>query len=178
MEKGVIISGFPCIGKSTVTNTQNGIIDLESSMLFVDNNRPEHWEKIYINYAEDLAKQGFTVLVSSHDLVRKELNLRNVPFVAIYPDKSLKSEWITRLINRYKQNPSDKNKKAMDYCIEHFDECIDNMETEERRWPLGNPSYDLSNIINYIQVDEIHSSKGNLLKIYAENLSHALNIDC
>lgn len=148
----MIFSGFPCIGKSTVTNNHkgSGVIDLESSMLFVDGKRPDNWEKIYINYAEDLNKQGYDVFVSSHKNVREELDSRGVDYVSIFPSKELKGEWERKLKARYEAEPTEKNKRAMDYILGHFDESVDDMQNDKHPCRLVDKDYMLIKVLTNI----------------------------
>lgn len=144
----MIYSGFPCIGKSTLAEKHHlPIIDLESSMLFVDGKRPDNWEKIYINYAEDLNRQGFDVFVSSHKSVRDEMKQRDVDFISIFPSKELKPEWERKLKERYYSNPTEKNQRAMNYILEHFEESIDDMSKDPRIFCIENADYSLASIL-------------------------------
>jgi hypothetical protein len=53
----MIFSFFPCTGKTSIVSSSNNLIDLESSCLFVDEQRPDNWEEIYVNFAVDLSRQ-------------------------------------------------------------------------------------------------------------------------
>ena len=68
----MIISGYQGIGKSTLAG-KNNCIDLESGNFWVGRKRSDDWYKIYCNIAVHLSRQGYTVFVSSHEVVRKEL---------------------------------------------------------------------------------------------------------
>ena len=52
----MIIIGYQCIGKSSLSRVENGCIDLESSNFFLDGIRDENWYKIYAKIAVNLSK--------------------------------------------------------------------------------------------------------------------------
>ena len=68
----MIISGYQGIGKSSLAG-KNNCIDLESGNFWVDGKRADDWYKPYCQIANHLSQQGYTVFVSSHEVVRKEL---------------------------------------------------------------------------------------------------------
>lgn len=145
---GYIIIGFPGVGKSTVAKDDTRFIDLESSTFMVDGQRSEDWYKIYVNVAIDLVKQ-YNVFISSHMAVQNylaTLNYNNV--IMAYPDKSLKIVWLKRLSKRCESDPSDKNKRALDYMESNFDTCVDDMDKSNSFMKLR---------LNSIkQADELH----------------------
>lgn len=144
----MIYVGFPCIGKSSIAGDKN--IDLESSNMFIGDNRPEEWEKIYCNIAIDLSKQGFNVFVSSHFLVWKELKNRGQHFIAIFPSKHLEEVWTIRAEERYKNFPSDKNLKALNRIKSHFQEDIEELEKNcPEQYKLVTSVYNLNDILKY-----------------------------
>lgn len=138
-EKGYIIFGFPGIGKSTLANNKDSFvkfIDLESSCFYDSNgNKPDKWYEYYGNVAIDLAKQSNYVFVSTHSdvikyitqIVKNNNNCVNVNLLIIYPQVNLKNEWIEKLQNRYQITQLQKDKKALDRVIEHFEEDINNL---------------------------------------------------
>lgn len=144
----MIYVGFPCIGKSSIAGGKN--IDLESSNMFIEGNRPEGWEKIYCNIAIDLSKQGFNVFVSSHSLVWKELKSRGQHFIAIFPSKHLKEIWTIRAEERYKNFPSNKNLKALNRIKSHFQEDIEELENNcPEHYKLVTGAYNLNDLLKY-----------------------------
>ena len=85
----MIIIGFPGIGKSTVSKTNDKYIDLESSCFDKDANKL--WYKDYCKTAIDLSNQGYVVFVSSHDKVRDYFISNKVERVySIFPHIILK----------------------------------------------------------------------------------------
>ena len=101
---GQIVVGYQGVGKSTLAYHNRGVIDLESSNFFVDGKRDEKWYIPYCNIARSLARQGYIVCVSSHEVVRKELERNPAERqVIVYPALALKDAWIHSLKHRYEQ---------------------------------------------------------------------------
>ena len=114
--KGMIVIGYQGIGKSTCASKIKGIIDLESSNFKIDGERDENWHIIYCRIAVSLARQGYIVMVSSHECVRSELQKYDpdgeYTVVVICPHYTLKDKWVYRLYSRYVRDRSDKNYAA------------------------------------------------------------------
>jgi len=129
--KGMIVIGYQGIGKSTLASKRDGIIDLESSNFKIDGERDENWYIIYCRIAVSLARQGYIVLISSHECVRSELRKYNpedkYTVVIICPHYSLKDQWIHRLYDRYIHDPSNKNHAAWKDAEAHFTDSIQSM---------------------------------------------------
>ena len=145
----MIIIGYPGIGKSSISNSDTRCIDLESSNFFVDDKRPDDWYKYYVQIAQHLSAQGYTVFVSSHKVVRDELKATNAEDVAVcFPNTNLKEQWVERLCDRYKRTRLDKDLRAamnveqnyLSNIVELYDEAIKN------GWmmiAIGTTDYDL-----------------------------------
>lgn len=145
----MIIIGYPGIGKSSISNSDTRCIDLESSNFFVDDKRPDDWYKYYVQIAQHLSAQGYTVFVSSHKVVRDELKATNAEDVAVcFPNIDLKEQWLKRLCDRYKRTRLDKDLRAamnveqnyLSNIVELYDEAIKN------GWmmiAIGTTDYDL-----------------------------------
>ena len=150
----MIICGYPCIGKTSISTAKNRIIDLESSM-FNDNNGKKNpgWEKTYCRIAEDLSAQGYTVFVSTHQVVLDYLKDSNHRVVLIYPHADLYKEWVERAEKRYKDDPSKKNKAALDNVKANFVEQTKSLDTDAylMRYPLVKMDYDLLTIVNSLK---------------------------
>lgn len=133
--KGLIICGYPGVGKSSVAGWKN-CIDLESSHFSHDDMGysldSNVWVPRYCAVAMDLARQGFTVLCSTHSGVInffENLNLR-LPdqvggIVIFYPRPWMKGKWIERLKSRYQDNPSEKNRRAYEHALRYFDNDLE-----------------------------------------------------
>lgn len=134
---GVIYICYQGVGKSSTVNECDFFIDLESSN-FKDENgyRTDDWYIYYVNIAFDLASQGYSVFVSSHDVVRRQISYMkdkyypNIDIYVVYPSVELKYEWIERLENRYNENPTKKNKVAYLNAKDRFFENIVEMEKD------------------------------------------------
>lgn len=119
MSKGLIVLGYPGIGKSSIAGWNN-CIDLESSM-FHKMELGDFWYKIYCQVAIDIADQGYTVLVSTHKEVidyfkqalKRKVNSERVKVIIFAPPKTMKAEWVDRLNKRYHEIPIPKNERAL-----------------------------------------------------------------
>lgn len=136
-KNGTIYICYQGVGKSSTVNECDGFIDLESSNFRLENGfRPENWYKFYAQIAFDLASQGYSVFVSFHDVVRKQISYMkdkyypNVDIYMVYPSVELKDEWIERLEKRYDENPTEKNRVAYLNAKDRFDENIAEMKRD------------------------------------------------
>lgn len=150
----MIIIGYPGIGKSTLAGRESGCIDLESSdfkQLFPDGK----WVEPYCMMAEILARQGFTVFVSSHEAVRSCFHNRETPNVGmIYPSLDLRHEWIHKLLER--ANLSHLEKDTMAYKRAEACSLLDirRMKAESNYWPtheISSMYYDLLKIVDMLE---------------------------
>lgn len=122
--KGLIVLGYPGIGKSSCGGT-DGCVDLESS--YFDHNES------YCQVAESIADQGYTVFVSTHPNVveyfsNKTWFLPNVSRAIIFcPQQSMKEEWIKRLRERWISTGTGKDLRALRRAEYFFTEDIDSL---------------------------------------------------
>lgn len=146
----MIIIGYPCIGKSTYAACHPyRAIDLESSNFVKDDN----WVKSYCNVAIDLSRQGHVVFVSSHDAVRKQLMKCDYEYLfAIYPALDVKEEWLKRLHERYLKTGLDKDYRAWQRALNHYDEDIAALKEDTKNfggfYEIGYDRYDLTVILD------------------------------
>lgn len=152
MDTGMIIIGFPGIGKSSVaSSTICHYVDLESSCYNLTNpdtgkiEKCKDWEKFYITVAYHLAKQGKYVFVSNHPAVIKEIitrrhmdsTLDKIPVLFVYPSIKLRDKWIDRLQLRYNNsltmNPEEakKNEAALKGAEAHYDAWIEDLDNRD-----------------------------------------------
>lgn len=68
---------------------------------------------------------GFLFLASSHENVRKMMTKRKIPYVLVYPERSLKDEYIKRYENR------NSPKEFIKMMSEKWDEFIDSCEKDK-----------------------------------------------
>lgn len=129
----MIVVGYQGIGKSTIAGRDHRFIDLESSSFWIDGKRADDWYKPYCRIAECLSKQGFIVLTSSHEVVRKYFLDNQVDSVVlVYPSIELKDKWIEKLERRYSNSQLDKDYRALMNAKDRYEENI--RELKEYRW--------------------------------------------
>lgn len=119
----MIIIGYQGIGKSTLAGYK-GCIDLESGNFWIDGKRADDWYIPYCRIANHLSEQGYIVFVSSHEVVRKELQKSEERVVAICPAVELKMGWYNKLQDRYLRTGLQKDYKALKNAEERFEENI------------------------------------------------------
>lgn len=164
---GVIYICYQGVGKSSTVNECDFFIDLESSN-FKDENgyRTDDWYVYYVNIAFDLASQGYSVFVSSHDVVRRQISYMkekyypNVRVAIVYPTVDIKDEWIERLENRYNENPTEKNKIAWLNAKDRFAENIAEMKKDADDFNFEE-----------IEIDKINYSLIYELPLWDDNVS-------
>lgn len=164
--KGQVYCGYPGIGKTSIGgqwifNKEDGydhpIVDMETSLMRgYSGSRPENWVVIYCNYVEDLINQGVNVMCSTHGAVRKELEYRGIEYVNMFPSLNIKDYWLDRLQQRWKDDPSDKNKAAYDRAMECYVHDISDLMTADKYIAIGIERwYDLREVIEgYVLVPE------------------------
>lgn len=154
----MIIIGYQGIGKSSISCAENNCIDLESSNFWnKEGKRPDDWYIYYCNIAADLSKQGFTVFVSSHKEVRDYLLnfIDKTMIVCIFPEPYLKDEWIQRLQDRYDNDPSEKNYKALMNAKDRFKENVEEMRASGHlHYGISDMDYNLLDIVEYLRGQE------------------------
>jgi len=141
---GKIILGYPGIGKTTLSEKYENVIDLESSYF----PREPFWALFYVNLAIHLASQNNKIiLLSTHKEVQEYLSKKvlNIPVYVCYPDLRLKEYWIEKLRNR---KPTEKNRRAIDRAVNHFDDDIRTMMFSKfNKIIITDMQYDLSEIL-------------------------------
>ena len=154
----MIIIGYPGIGKTTLAN-DTAVIDLESSCFWVPQNgetkvRPEKWEYIYCNIAEDISSRGNIVFVSSHGAVRQCLENRKSKenIVVCLPSIELQEKWIKKLKCRYDVSGTSKDFRAWISAKEHYTRDITDMKEQALKndWKIleiKHMNYDLRSLL-------------------------------
>lgn len=150
----MIIVGYPCTGKSTYANSHGySVIDLESGNFIKDGS----WVESYCNVAIDLSKHGYDVFVSSHDVVRKQLLKSGYKFIfAIYPSLEIKDEWIEQLHSRYLNTKLEKDYRAWQRALHHYDEDVASFREDAKHfygfYEIGHESegesYDIASVLD------------------------------
>ena len=167
----MIIIGYQGIGKSTLAGKRN-CIDLESGNFWVDGKRDEKWYIPYCQIANHLSQQGFTVFVSSHEVVREELKKSEEKVYVICPSLDLKDAWIRKLADRYFTTGLEKDYKAYKNAEDRYLENVTEiMESGFDFIVLDSVRYRLESIItclqhvNPIDLDTWHYLEAHLMKV-------------
>ena len=146
----MIISGYQGIGKSSLAG-KNNCIDLESGNFWVDGERADDWYKVYCQIANHLSQQGYVVFVSSHEVVRKELEKSKEQVFVIFPAIDLKDQWIAKLQNRYDKTKLDKDYRALMNAKDRYKENITElMRGNLKFYEITKMTYQLESIIDYL----------------------------
>lgn len=147
----MIIVGYQGIGKSTLAG-KDGCIDLESCNFWVDGKRSDDWYKIYCQIANHLSKQGYTVFVSSHEVVRKELKNSKEFVYVVCPSLNLRYEWIDKLRKRYETSGLEKDYKALMNAEDRYCENIGELMCGDLPYyRITGMDYDLGQIVNELK---------------------------
>ena len=147
----MIIIGYQGIGKSTLAG-KNNCIDLESGNFWVDGKRADDWYIPYCQIANHLSEQGYTVFVSSHEVVRNELKKSDQKVYVVCPHLYLKDEWITKLKERYEATGLEKDFKAWKNAEDRYDENIKEiLGSGFDSYCIHNMNYELEDIIEYLR---------------------------
>jgi hypothetical protein len=160
----MVIIGYQGIGKSTTSKHLDNCIDLESSNFWIETEegreKCKQWESVYAKIALDLSSQGNIVFVSSHASVRKAIYKYNIGYkedvVVVYPDQSIREEWLKRLKARYKKDPSTKNESAYNFAKDNYDESIQGLIDDAdlynfKKACIYDIDYDLKEIIDTVE---------------------------
>ena len=150
----MIVIGYQGIGKSSLSASSPGYIDLESSCFFNNDVRPDDWYIYYCQIAEHLSAQGYTVFLSSHKSVRDwMINNRlchNV--IIVCPSLHIEAEWVVKLYDRYKRTSLDKDHKAWlnaSSCYKYnISELIDDMKSLDGGIVIHSIEYNLKDLLN------------------------------
>lgn len=126
-----VISGFPGVGKSYIFNTyakEKGLVvaDSDSSNFswISKGVRNPDFPNNYMAHIISLIGKVDVIMVSSHKEVREAMKEHNIDFMIVYPDKSLKEEYL----KRYKDRGNDEGFIKM--IESKWDEFIDDIENE------------------------------------------------
>lgn len=160
----MIIMGFPGIGKTTLCQKSEQIghkwhkqlIDLESSV-FLHTDKEEITEeqaKKYVQLALHLSRHGYHVFISTHPIVYEtveKLIAKPYEALAIYPDLSLKKEWLQRLEDRYMQTRHSKDLRAWSTMVNIYDDAVSKLNSPDYRFMcrvITSMDYNLATILD------------------------------
>lgn len=95
----LLCAAFPGTGKTTMFNkfadSEKIILDSDSSKFSKD-----QFPQNYLQHIKDNIGKVDIICISSHKEVREDLVANGLPFTLIYPDKSLKDEYVARYKDR------------------------------------------------------------------------------
>lgn len=117
---GKVIAGFPGVGKSTFVKSHSDVLDSDSST-FDKSDFPAN----YIKHIRKTIDSGKTILVSTHDAVRKALVDNGIDFTLVYPDKTLKQSYL----KRYKERGSPS--AFVDMMNDKWDSFVSGCESQK-----------------------------------------------
>lgn len=142
----MVISAFPGTGKSYLYNKYPEVFgDSDSSQFswLSPGVRNPNFVKDYVDHIEEARKTKMCLFVSSHEEVRTEMDRREIPFLLVYPDRSLKEEYI----ERFKQRGSPE--QFITLLTNKWDEMIDSCEVNRgNSVVLSEPNQFLADIID------------------------------
>lgn len=131
----MIIIGYPGIGKSSLSTSATGYIDLDSSNFWrwEDGNRvrDKNWYIAYCNIAVYLSKQGHKVFVCADEDVQKKLKemsgSKDFKEEIIYcvPALELKDKWVEKLENRYNESHSIEDLAALNHVGTSYEKDLE-----------------------------------------------------
>ena len=143
----MIFVGYSCIGKSLAAMMHDSVVDLDSSYFMIDGKKPDNWVELYVSVADNLSKQGKTVLISSHKEVREYMNKNKISFTAIFPSLGNKEVWLERLRERYKLTNLEKDKRALERAEQHYESDIADLMNEKNKIVINGKNYLLEDFI-------------------------------
>lgn len=118
----LLVSAFPGVGKSYLfkNNEKYNVLDSDSSKFDKD-----LFPSNYIDHIKENIGKVDIILISTHDVVRKSLEENNLLFILVYPDISLKDEYI----GRYNERGNDDN--FIKILGENWENWIEDIETQK-----------------------------------------------
>ena len=140
-----IISGFPGVGKSHLGKRSDNeivVLDLESS----DFKGESRWEDYKSEIKNQVGKVD-VLFVSSHKESRKILSELGLNFYLVYPDRSLKAEYLRRYRER---GSSEEFIEMMDKNFDHFIDSIENEEVRCAKIKLTGEDEYLDSFLNFM----------------------------
>lgn len=153
MKNTKIISAFPACGKTYVFENFDDKVILDSdsskfSWVIVNNQKVRNpdFPENYINHIKENIGKVDYIFVSTHENVRRALEDAGIDFYLVYPDRSLKEEWIGRCFLR------GSGEKFCQLIADNWDDWIDGLEKDSKKHKsikLINNEY-LSHVIRFL----------------------------
>lgn len=130
--KTKVISGFPAVGKSYLYNNHKElkVLDSDSSKFSWESEGVRHpdFPNNYIRHIKRNLGVVDVIFVSSHKVVREALENNGIDYTIVYPNISLKGEYISRYINR------GNDDSFIEFLNDNWEEFITDIENE--RFPV------------------------------------------
>lgn len=127
-----VISGFPAVGKSYLYNNNKGlkVLDSDSRKFSWESEGVRHpdFPNNYIRHIKRNLGVVDVIFVSSHKVVREALEDNGIDYTIVYPNISLKGEYISRYINR------GNDDSFIEFLNNNWEEFIKDIENE--RFPV------------------------------------------
>lgn len=127
-----VISGFPAVGKSYLYNNNKDlkVLDSDSSKFSWESEGVRHpdFPNNYIRHIKRNLGVVDVIFVSSHKVVREALENNGIDYTIVYPNISLKGEYISRYINR------GNDDSFIEFLNDNWEEFITDIENE--RFPV------------------------------------------
>lgn len=133
MKESIVIACFPGVGAKELYDKLGpervSLNKIEPFYTTINENGSKidnpNFAKDYVEHIQSLIGIDETILVSAHPVVLKELIDAKVGFVLVYPDRSLKDEYM----ERYKQAGEDE--EFLGIMNDNWNRFIDDMEHAE-----------------------------------------------
>lgn len=122
MKDTKLISAFPGCGKSHLFRNAGDKVILDSDSSTFDKSE---FPKNYITHIKENMGKADVILISSHDVVRDALLVNGLKFTLVYPDISIKDEYIQRYIDR------GNNDAFVKLLEENWESWIGDMENQK-----------------------------------------------
>ena len=146
-----------CIGKTTLSNTDNNFIDLDQSIFREKENSTLKIKNYFVylaNIAVYLAEQGYNVLLVMDPATMNELSSRNIKYYSIFLDPSLSH----MIENRFDARKSSDfvNNRSLEYLKNKTEEVLYNFDniyndinhdTPDLAYKITDENYNLKEII-------------------------------
>ena len=149
--KTIICAGFTGVGKSFFIKSNPNLKCMESeSSNFTDNrgtNRiliteNSEWPNNYLNHIKENIGKYDIIFVSTHKELRESLTENNIEFLLVYPDISLKEEYL----ERYKKRGSSND--YLKLVDKNWETWINQLENEKCKKIVLNSNEYLSDMFN------------------------------
>jgi hypothetical protein len=144
----MIVCGFPGVGKTFLSEKYERFEDSDSSSY----SKHEDFPLNYVDHLVDIRSNKDCLLISTHKLVREQLVKRGLAFYLVYPEGSLKKEYM----KRYEDRGSPQ--KFLDHMENNWDKYLKQLEgqTDCYHFVLNKEGMFLSDILCY----NVHCSSG------------------